>query len=188
MTTYPLQQSWFPHFFFTSKASAPLWFVVRIYVGYEWLVAGLDKVMNPVWFGSGAGGAIKGFVAGALRKTAEYCKPEVACHPDVSGWYASFLNGAVLPNAASWSNAIAVGEVLVGIGLIVGAVVGVAAFFGALMNLNFMLAGTVSINPILFILSIFLILAWRVAGYWGVDRYVLPHLRTSLDRHGHPSA
>ncbi len=181
MTTYPLQQSWFPHFFFTSKESAPLWFVVRLYVGYEWLIAGMDKVLNPVWFGSGAGGAIKGFVAGALAKTG-------GAHPDVQMWYASFLKSAVLPNAVSWSNAIAVGEVLVGVGLIVGAVVGVAAFFGLFMNLNFMLAGTVSINPVLFTLSIFLILAWRVAGYWGLDRFVLPCLRTSLGRRGPSSA
>ena len=85
-----------------------------------------------------------------------------------------FLKVPCFLNAVSWSNAIAVGEVLVGVGLIVGAVVGVAAFFGLFMNLNFMLAGTVSINPILFTLSIFLILAWRVAGYWGLDRFVLP--------------
>ena len=181
MTKFTLEQSWFPHFFFSSRESAPLWFVVRLYVGYEWLVAGVDKVMNPVWFGSGAGAAMKGFVAGALSKT-------TGAHPDVQMWYASFLKDMVLPNAVSWSNAIAVGEVLVGVGLIVGAVVGVAAFFGLFMNLNFMLAGTVSINPILFTLSIFLILAWRVAGYWGVDRYLLPRLRTSLDHRGPSSA
>src|SRR3989344_5879202 len=181
MVYYTLRQSWFPHFFFTSRESAPFWFVVRLYVGYEWLIAGVDKVMNPVWFGSGAGGAIKGFVAGALSKT-------TGAHPDVQMWYASFLKDAVLPYPVAWSNAIAVGEVLVGIGLIVGAVVGVAAFFGALMNLNFMLAGTVSINPILFTLSIGLILAWRVAGYWGIDKYVLPHMRTSLGRRGPSSA
>lgn len=177
MTKYPLEQSWFPHFFFTSRESAPFWFIVRLYVGYEWLVAGLDKVMNPVWFGGDAGKALAGFVKGALGKTS-------GAHPDVQMWYAGFLNDAVLPNLVSWSNAIAVGEVLVGVGLIVGAVVGVAAFFGAFMNLNFMLAGTVSVNPILFTLSIFLILAWRVAGYWGADKYLLPHLRTSLGRRG----
>lgn len=181
MTKYTLEQSWFPHFFFNSREAAPLWFVVRLYVGYEWLIAGVDKVFNPAWFGSGAGGAIKGFVAGALAKTG-------GAHPDVQMWYASFLKDAVLPYPAAWSNAIAVGEVLVGVGLIVGAVVGVAAFFGLFMNLNFMLAGTVSINPILFTLSIFLILAWRVAGYWGVDRFVLPRLRTSLGRRGPSSA
>ncbi|MBI4065881.1 DoxX family protein [Candidatus Kaiserbacteria bacterium] len=175
MNKYTLEQSWFPSFFFNNRDSAPLWFIIRLYVGYEWLVAGIDKVMSPVWFGSGAGAAMNGFVNGALAKT-------VGAHPDVQMWYAGFLKGAVLPNLVSWSNAIAVGEVLVGVGLIVGAVVGVAAFFGAFMNLNFMLAGTVSINPILFTLSIFLILAWRIAGYWGLDRYVLPRLHPTIRR------
>ena len=117
---------------------------------------------------------MNGFIQGALRKTAEFCPPAAACHPDVQMWYASFLKGAILPHLVPWSNAIAVGEVLVGLGLIVGCVTGIAAFFGLFMNLNFMLAGTVSINPILFTFSIFLVLAWRVAGYWGVDRYLLP--------------
>lgn len=177
MTKYTLQQSSLPHLLFTSRESAPLWFIVRLYVGYEWLIAGIDKVLNPAWFGSGAGAALNGFVQGALGKTG-------GAHPDVQMWYAGFLKGAVLPHLISWSNAIAVGEVLVGVGLILGAVVGVAAFFGAFMNLNFMLAGTVSINPILFTLSIFLVLAWRAAGYWGADRYILSHLHTSLGSRG----
>ncbi|HLZ21415.1 MAG TPA: hypothetical protein VKQ30_04755, partial [Ktedonobacterales bacterium] len=53
-----------------------------------------------------------------------------------------------------------------------------AAFFGLAMNLNYLLAGTVSTNPILGVLALFLILAWRVAGYYGVDRYLLPLLGT----------
>lgn len=177
MATYTLQQSWFPHFFFTNPKSAPLWLIVRVYVGYEWLIAGWDKVLNPAWFGSDAGASITGFVTGALAKT-------TGAHPDVQMWYASFLQNAVLPYPAAWANAIAVGEVLVGLGLIVGCVTGIAAFFGLFMNLNFMLAGTVSVNPILFTLSIFLILAWRVAGYWGLDRYVLPRLFPALRNHG----
>jgi thiosulfate dehydrogenase [quinone] large subunit len=67
---------------------------------------------------------------------------------------------------------------LVGLGLIVGALTGIAAFFGLFMNLNYLLAGTVSTNPILGILGLFLVLAWRVAGYYGVDRYLLPVLGT----------
>ena len=175
MATYHVQQSWLPYFFFTNPMSAPLWFVIRLYVGYAWLSAGWEKVMNPAWFGGEAGAAITGFVQGALRKTAEFCAPApAACHPDVQLWYASFLKSVVLPNALPWANAIAVGELLVGLGLIFGAVTGIAALFGLFMNLNFMLAGTVSVNPILFTLSIFLILAWRVAGYWGLDRFINP--------------
>ncbi len=70
------------------------------------------------------------------------------------------------------------GEVLVGVALILGAFVGVAAFFGGLMNWNFMMAGTASTNPLLFLLSILLILAWKTAGWYGLDRVLLPLLGT----------
>ena len=70
------------------------------------------------------------------------------------------------------------GEIAVGLGLIVGALVGVAAFFGALMNMSFLMAGTVSTNPVLFFAAILLILAWKNAGYLGIDRYLLPMLGT----------
>jgi len=54
--------------------------------------------------------------------------------------------------------------------------VGIAAFAGTLMNFSFLMAGTVSSNPVLFGLTVFLVLAWKVAGYWGIDRYLLPTL------------
>ena len=55
-------------------------------------------------------------------------------------------------------------------------VVGVAAGFGVLMNLNYVLAGTVSINPILGTFALFLCFAWRVCGWIGLDRWLLPAL------------
>jgi hypothetical protein len=45
-------------------------------------------------------------------------------------------------------------------------------------NMSFLLAGSDSINPVLFTLAIGLILAWKVAGYYGFDRYLLPMLGT----------
>lgn len=156
--------------FFLNPRTAPLWLIVRLYVGYEWLMAGWGKVLNPAWFGGEAGPAITGFVTGALAKTA-------GAHPDVTGWYAAFLQNVVLPQANLWANAITLGEVAVGLGLIVGLFTGVAAFFGLFMNLNFLLAGTVSSNPILFILGLFLLLARRVAGRYGLDHYARPWLR-----------
>jgi thiosulfate dehydrogenase [quinone] large subunit len=148
-----------------------LWLVIRVYVGWEWLQAGLAKIQNSVWVGPKAGVAIQGFVGGALEKTS-------GLHPDVQSWYAEFLKNIVLPNASVFSHSVAFGETLVGVGLILGAFTGIAAFFGAFMNMNFLLAGTVSTNPILFFLELFLILAWRVAGWWGLDRFLLPLLGT----------
>lgn len=156
-------------FLFADTRLALLWLGVRLYVGYQWLEAGWTKLTNPagVWVGDKAGTAIVGFVNGALKKTAGE-------HPDVAGWYAAFLRDVVLPNAKTFAYAITFGEVLVGIALILGLFTGVAAFFGGFMNANFLLAGTVSLNPILFIPATWLVLAWRVAGHWGLDRWVLP--------------
>ena len=66
----------------------------------------------------------------------------------------------------------------VGLGLLFGLLTGFAAFFGAFMNMSFLLAGSASTNPVLFTLAIGLMLAWKVAGYYGVDRYLLPMLGT----------
>jgi thiosulfate dehydrogenase (quinone) large subunit len=106
---------------------------------------------------------------GALAKTA-------GDHPDVSGWYATFLQQVALPNAVIFSYLVTFSEILVGVALILGLLTGVAAFFGGFMNASYLFAGTVSTNPVLLLLAILLVLAWRVAGYWGLDRWALPML------------
>jgi thiosulfate dehydrogenase [quinone] large subunit len=154
---------------FSDTRFAWFWLIVRVYTGYQWLTAGLEKLGNPAWTGAKAGAGIAGFAQGALGKT-------TGAHADVFGWYAWFLQAIVLPHAAAWSYAITFGELLVGVGLIVGCLTGVAAFFGGLMNANYLLAGTVSTNPLLFIFATWLVLAWKVAGYYGLDYLVLPLL------------
>ena len=94
-------------------------------------------------------------------------------------WYRDFINTLLNANAERWMAwVVTLGELAVGIGLILGLLTGVAAFFGALMNMSFLLAGSASTNPVLFTLAIGLILAWKVAGYYGLDRYLLPMLGT----------
>jgi thiosulfate dehydrogenase [quinone] large subunit len=171
MQQHIIEESPVSRFLFSNTKVSWFWLVVRLYVGYEWAIAGWDKVASSAWVGSGAGAALTGFLNGALAKTA-------GAHPDVQGWYASFLQHVVLAHPAVWSNVVAWGELAVGAALIVGAFTGIAAFFGLFMNLNYLLAGTISVNPILFTLSIGLVLAWKVAGYIGLDRYLLPGLGT----------
>ena len=161
----------FAKFMFASTAVAWLWLVVRLYVGYEWLMVGWGKLGNPAWIGDKAGTAVAGFLNGALQKTGGH-------HPDVSGWSGAFVQIVALPNASVFSYLVTFGEILVGAALILGAFTGIAAFFGTFMNLNFLFAGTVSLNPVLLLLQLFLILAWRVAGWYGLDRYLLPRLGT----------
>jgi thiosulfate dehydrogenase [quinone] large subunit len=156
-------------FFFADTRMAWLWLVIRVYVGYQWVMAGYEKLTSPAWTGDKIGTGLGGFVAGALKKTG-------GDYPDVAGWYAGFLQTVVQPNLAVWSWAITLGEMAVGLGLILGCLTGIAAFFGSFMNANFLLSGTVSVNPLLFILATWLVLAWRTAGYVGIDHWLLPAL------------
>ena len=73
---------------------------------------------------------------------------------------------------------ITAGEILVGLGLLLGAFTGIAAFFSGFLNWNFMMAGTASSSPVMFPLAVFLVLAWKIAGWWGLDRWILPALGT----------
>lgn len=148
-----------------------IWIIPRLYVGWTWLKAGWGKLTNPAWLGTEAGSALTGFINGALAKT-------TGPHPDVQGWYASFLQNAVLPHVGTWTYIVSLGETLVGLGLILGCFTGIAAFFGLVMNLNYLMAGSVSINPILLMITMFLVLAWKTAGWWGLDRWLLPALGT----------
>ena len=65
-----------------------------------------------------------------------------------------------------------------GVALILGAFTGVAAVSGAFLNLNFLLAGAVNTNPVLLLLGFLLVLAWKTAGFAGLDRFLLPALGT----------
>jgi thiosulfate dehydrogenase [quinone] large subunit len=154
-------------FLFADTRMAPVWLVLRLWLGYQWLHAAWGKWVEGGWVGSGAGGAVKGFAQGAIaQSTGE--------HPQVTGWYATFLKEVVIPNAALFSYLVILGETLVGIALVLGIFTGIAAFFGVFMNSAFIFAGTAGANPLMAIVGILLMLAWRVAGYWGLDRWVLP--------------
>ncbi len=147
------------------------WLIVRLYTGYEWFTAGWGKLTSsseaPGWLGAKAGTSLAGFVNGALAKT-------TGSNPSVQGWYATFLQNVILPHVHFWSYIVVFGEILVGIALILGIFTGIAAFFGGFMNVNYLLAGTVSVNPFLFVFATWLVLAWKTAGWLGLDHWILP--------------
>ncbi len=156
---------------FSSTRFAWLWTLVRLYVGWTWLKSGLGKLSNPAWMDGGA--ALRGFW---MNVTAV---PEGGRPAITYGWYRNFLTTLLESDAYSWMAPIIVwGEILIGAGLLLGALTGFAAFFGAFLNFNFMLAGTASTNPVLFVLAILLLLAWKTAGWYGLDRWLLPFLGT----------
>jgi thiosulfate dehydrogenase [quinone] large subunit len=157
---------------FSSTTWAWVWLIVRIYVGYTWFTSGLGKLGNPAWVQTGA--ALKSFWEKAVAVPAPPARPAIAFD-----WYRVFIQFLLDGGHYTWfAKLVVAGEILVGIALIVGLFVGIAAFFGGFMNWNFMMAGTASINPVLFPLSMLLVLAWKVAGWWGLDRWVLSMLGT----------
>lgn len=170
-TPAELREPPFARFLFADPRASWLWLIVRLYLGYEWLTSAFGKLGSPAWTGAQAGAAVNGFAQGGLAKTG-------GDHPDVTGWYAWFLQNVVVPNAGIFGWLVTIGELAVGLALILGALTGIAAFFGIVMNANYLLAGTVSSNPILIILGTLLVLAWRNAGWLGLDRWLLPALGT----------
>ena len=56
------------------------------------------------------------------------------------------------------------------------------AFLGAILNFSFVFAGSAGVNPAMILVSGMLILAWRNAGWYGLDRFVLPKLGTPWHR------
>ena len=157
---------------FNDTRWAWIWVIVRLYVGYTWFSSGLGKLANPGWIQTGE--ILKGYWTRAVTIPAAPAQPLITYD-----WYRSFLQSMLDGGSYVWfSKLIVAGEILIGLGLILGIFTGIAAFFGAFMNWNFLLAGTVSIIPILLPLQILLVLAWKTAGWWGLDRWVLNNLGT----------
>jgi thiosulfate dehydrogenase [quinone] large subunit len=155
-------------FFLASRGASAVWFVVRMNVGSLWLLAGWEKVSSPSLWGT-SGKALSGFVAGALAKSS-------GRNPDVQGWYAWFLQHIVAHTTPLFSFLVTFGEFAVGAAVLLGVLTGIAAGFGVLLNLDYLLAGAVSINPVLGMFGLLLVLSWRVCGWIGGDRWLLPAL------------
>ncbi|MBK8046763.1 MAG: DoxX family membrane protein [Anaerolineales bacterium] len=160
----------FARFLFSSTRLAWFWLILRVYLGYTWLNSGWGKISGGVWM---TGEPLKGFWTTAVGI------PEGGRAPIAFDWYRNFIQLMLDQGWYTWFGPlIAWGEILIGVALILGALTGIAAFFGAFMNWNFIMAGSASSNALLFAIAILLIMGWKVAGWWGLDRWLLPWLGT----------
>jgi len=187
---------------FAATTFAWLWLILRLYLGWEWFVSGWGKTFggqitwefwrwgesqysltgtaNCGWIRSCVvdghtvprGAAVKGFAAAAVESSK-------GPHPDVAySWYVHFLTW-IRDSSYGWIGPlVSIGELLIGILLIIGLFTAIAAFAGAVLNFSYVFAGTAGVNPLFIIISLFLIMAWRVAGWSVLDRIVLPKLGT----------
>jgi len=160
---------------YRSREASFLWLVVRIWLGYQWVNAGYQKIWGSehaaFWYGGGAG--VKGFAtAGILGSSSGKGGASY-------GWWAGFLHNFVIPNASWIAKLVSLGEIVIGVGLVLGLFTGVAAAAGLLLNLTYMFSGSAGVNPMYALLSVLLVLAWRNAGWIGLDRVVLRNAWTS---------
>jgi thiosulfate dehydrogenase [quinone] large subunit len=150
-----------------SKYAAVILTLVRLYVGYEFLKAGWHKITGDKGFDA------SGFLKGAVAKPVMESGTQDLLYPN----FVAFLKHFALPNVKLFNVIVPWGELFIGLGLIIGALTTAAVFFGMVMNFTFMLAGTVSSNPWLILLSIFIVVAGANAGKFGADYYILPYIR-----------
>lgn len=157
---------------FSDTRMAIVWLVARLYIGYSWIEASTHKLSDPGWMQTGE--SLKAFWAKAAAIPAAPAKPQITFD-----WYRSFVQLLLDSGSYTWfAKVVAFGELAIGIALVAGAFVGVAATAGAFMNTNFLLAGTASTNPVLLLGAILLILAWKTAGFIGLDYVLLPLIGT----------
>lgn len=153
----------FMDFLRTNKVAAGLLTVLRVYLGWKWLTAGWGKVAN--------GFDASGYLTGVVNN-----ETVMNTYPT----YHAFIENIALPNAGAFSFMVAWGELLIGLGLIFGILTTAAAFFAIMMNFAFMFAGTVSSNPWMILLTVFILAAGYNAGKIGGDRWVIPYIREMI--------
>jgi thiosulfate dehydrogenase [quinone] large subunit len=172
---------------YRSREASSLWLVVRLWLGYQWMNAGYQKIWGRehTAFISGSGAGVKGFAAaGIVGSTAGKGGASY-------GWWAAFLHNFVVPNASWIGQFISIAELLIGLGLLLGFLTGYAALAGLALNLIYMFTRSAGVNPAYAVLSVFLVRAWRNAGWIGLDRFILrntwtPHLIGRITRHRPP--
>ncbi len=152
--------------------------MARLWLGYEWLNAGYQKIWGSetaaFWNG---GAAVKGFATSGVAGSA------TGKGGASYGWWAGFLHNFVVPNSSWIAKLVAVSEVAIGVLLIVGLFTGVAALAGIALNIVYMFSGTAGVNPAYAIVALLLIMAWRNAGYFGLDRFALPMVHDLFHHH-----
>ncbi|UOF88653.1 DoxX family membrane protein [Fodinisporobacter ferrooxydans] len=150
----------------TNKNAAIVLTILRVYLGWQWLTAGFEKLTGAKPFDA------SGFLTNSIKHPVLGPAKDVV-YP-IFHW---FIQNFVMPNMKVFNFLIPWGEFLVGLGLVLGVVTTTAVFFGMLMNFMYLLAGTVSTNPWDILIGMFIIVAGYNAGRFGGDYWVIPYLR-----------
>ncbi|TVX99010.1 DoxX family membrane protein [Paenibacillus cremeus] len=156
-----------------NRYAAVILLFVRVYLGFQWIEAAWHKLTG--------GFDATGFLKNAVNKPIVDTATKELVYPN----FTAFVNHFALPNVKLINIVIPIGELLIGLGLILGGLTAAAAFFGLLMNFMFMFAGTVNTNPWFILIGGIVFMAGANAGRYGLDYYLLPLLRKAVNHMKH---
>ena len=149
--------------------------IIRLYFGWLFLSSGIGK-----WQTGFGGDAVTGFLKGALGKTSAGLLaakgPKAALHPDVTDTWAWVITNVFLPYAEIFAFLIKLGEVAIGLGLILGLFTHLAAGLGITMNFVFLLSGTASITGPMILAFLALFWLGPESYLFGIDRFFMDRL------------
>jgi len=94
----------------------------------------------------------------------------------VMGWLWLEAGWSRLQGASGSGDPLALALTLAGIALILGVLTGPAAFVGGCLSIGLWDAAGVPVVTLLFAAVVWLVLAWKTAGWIGLDRWLLPLL------------
>jgi len=134
------QQSWWKGLRFSERVLLPL----RLFLGITFLYAGIQKLTDPQFFNPTA----TGFIGRQILAFAHGSPIH------------SILLHVALPHAVFFGVVIALGEIAIGIGTLVGFLFRPAAFFGMLLSLMFFLSASWHVYPYFYGADIVFFFAW----------------------------
>lgn len=153
----------------SSKIAMPILTVLRVYLGVQWFTSGFHKIFGDTPFDAG------GFIGNIVKN------PVVG--PEGNQLYPAYtwvMETFAVGNSQFFSFLVMWGELLIGLGLIVGLFTSTAAFFGIVMNFLFLFGGTVSVNPLYLILGLLVLVGGRNSGTIGLDFYFRKYVSPKL--------
>jgi thiosulfate dehydrogenase (quinone) large subunit len=167
MSSAPIQ-SWWKEIHFSKRVLLPL----RLFLGITFAYAGVQKLADPQFFNPSA----TGFIAKQIMAFAHGSPIH------------NILLHVALPHAVLFGAIIALGEIAIGIGTLLGFLFRPAAFFGMLLSLIFFLSASWHVYPYFYGADIVFFFAWTPlllagplgSGFPSVDAILVRRILTEM--------
>jgi len=148
------------------RLTPTFWLVLlRLYLGYMWLMSGLEKVDG--------GWLMNNMIAGSNADATTGASIMQLVSDHTPGWYAWFVDTIIVPNSLFFQKIIVLTELGLGLAFITGTFTFIAAIVSIGMNINFLLS--TGLNDLWFLMSSVAMLGGAGRAF-GVDHYLIPYL------------